>query len=252
MPVPDFAHGVTSASYWMTHLKSVQTKTAAKTDATQTASASTTTPSNTKTASTDSGHSFWGDVLDVVNPLQHLPVVGTVYRAITGDQIGDVEKVAGDTLYGGPIGLVSSLADVAFEKITGQDFGSTVMAFVGLDHGDSATALAANAPKTEPAKSAVVASKEATAAPIQLASAMKPRIVPAASPTVAAQPKPVTSQGTSTATPTSSVVDISANTDALLQALARNGVTGDMQAQALDAYKRTMNMNSAAIAPTLH
>ncbi|HEY8950580.1 MAG TPA: hypothetical protein VIM56_16975 [Rhizomicrobium sp.] len=255
MPVPDFAHGVTSASYWMTHLKSVQTKTAAKTDATQTASASNSaTPPSTKTADTDSGHSFWGDVLDVVNPLQHLPVVGTVYRAITGDQIGDVEKVAGDTLYGGPIGLVSSLADVAFEKITGKDFGSTVMAFVGLDHSDSTTALAANTPKTEAAKSMAVASKEATAAPIQLASTMKPRIVPAALPTVAqpAPPKPVTSQSAPTATPASSVVDISANTDALLQALARNGVTGDMQAQALDAYKRTMNMNSAAIAPTLH
>lgn len=246
MPVPDFAHGVKDSSYWLRFIKSEQTKTAAaKTDATQTASTAT-------TAKTDSGNSFFDDVLDVVNPLQHLPVVGTVYRAITGDKIGDVEKVAGDTLYGGPIGLVTSLADVAFEKITGKNFGDTVMAFVGLDHSDSNTALAANTSKPEPSKAAT-SPKQATSAPVELASAMKPRIVPAASPTVtqAAQPQPAAAQAPSTTKAASSPVDISANTDALLQALARNGVTGDMQTQALDAYKRTMNMNAASIAPIM-
>jgi hypothetical protein len=244
MPVPGFAHGVTSASYWMSHLNSgAQTKTAAKTDSTPAPSAS------TQTASTDSGSSFWDDVLDVVNPLQHLPVVGTVYRAITGDKIGDVEKVAGDTLYGGPIGLVSSLADLAFEKITGKNFGDTVMGFVGLDHSDgSTTMLASNTPKADatkpaPATPSAATSKEATAAPTQLAS-IKPRIVPAASPTVS-QPKTLSVAPANASAP----VDISANTDALLQALARNGVTGNLQTQALDAYKRTMNLNSSPIVP---
>jgi hypothetical protein len=250
MPVPDFAHGVTTNSYWMSHLKGAQAKTAAKSDTTQTAA--TDSKDTTKTASADSESSFWDDVLDVVNPLQHLPVVGTVYRAITGDKIGDVEKVAGDTLYGGPIGLVSSLADLAFEKITGKDFGDTVMAFVGLDgKDDNTTALAANAPKQEP-RTEVTASAAplvATAAPIQLASTT-PLIVPAAASPNAAAPKLATQAA---AMPTNApVVDISANTDALLQALARNGVTGDMQAQALDAYKRTMQLNSASIAPVMH
>ena len=80
MPVPGFAHGVTSASYWMSHLRDAQTKTVAQTDATQTASASA-----SQSADVDSGNSFWDNVLDVVNPLQHLPVVGTIYRAATGD-----------------------------------------------------------------------------------------------------------------------------------------------------------------------
>jgi hypothetical protein len=241
MPVPDFAHGVKSASYWMSHLNNAQTRTAAKSD---------TTAPATKTASTDTGDSFWDDVLDVVNPLQHLPVVGTLYRAITGDKIGDVEKVAGDTLYGGPIGLASSLADLAFEKMTGKNFGDTVMAFVGLDgKDDSAAALAANTPKAEPAKPVLVAQQPvATAAPAQLASTMKPRIVPAASPTIAPA-KPAAAAGASVPASAASVVDISTNTDALLQALARNGVTGDLQAQALDAYKRTMKLNAAPIAP---
>jgi hypothetical protein len=68
------------------------------------------------------------DLLDIVNPLQHLPVIGTLYRAMTGDQIGKFEKVAGDGLYGGLWGAVSSVADLAFEAITGKDFGDTVLA----------------------------------------------------------------------------------------------------------------------------
>jgi len=49
----------------------------------------------TKTADS-SGFSFgavFHDLLDIVNPLQHLPVIGTLYRAITGDKLGTVEKL---------------------------------------------------------------------------------------------------------------------------------------------------------------
>ncbi len=68
------------------------------------------------------------DLLDIVNPLQHLPVIGTLYRAISGDKIGKFEKIAGDGLYGGLWGAVSSVADLAFEAVTGKDFGDTVLA----------------------------------------------------------------------------------------------------------------------------
>lgn len=74
-------------------------------------------------------HDFsFGDFLDIVNPLQHLPVVGTLYRAVTGDQIKTPEKLVGDALYGGVWGLVSSLADTAFQAATGKNFGDTVLA----------------------------------------------------------------------------------------------------------------------------
>jgi len=90
------------------------------------------------------------DLLDIVNPLQHLPVVGTLYRAISGDTIGTVEKIAGDALYGGLWGAVGSVADTAFEAVTGKDFGSTVLAFaqdtLGLGHHDAPLAVAANLP----------------------------------------------------------------------------------------------------------
>jgi hypothetical protein len=90
------------------------------------------------------------DLLDIVNPLQHLPVIGTLYRAITGDTIGTVAKIAGDALYGGVWGAVGAAADSVFEAATGKDFGSTVLAFaedtLGLGHHEAPVAMAANMP----------------------------------------------------------------------------------------------------------
>lgn len=115
--------------------------------------------SRTATAKTE-GEGFldtaFEDLLDIVNPLQHLPVVGTLYRAITGDQMGAVSKIAGDALYGGVWGAVSAVADSAFEAITGKDFGSTVLALatdvLGLDgEDDKPTQVAAATPGTKPA-----------------------------------------------------------------------------------------------------
>ena len=65
----------------------------------------------------------------MINPLQHLPVVGTIYRAITGEHIGPIEKIAGDTLYGGLWGAVTAIADVAFEAVTGKSVEDTVLAW---------------------------------------------------------------------------------------------------------------------------
>ena len=48
----------------------------------------------------------FADLLDVVNPLQHIPVVSTVYRNLTGDTIKPIAQVAGGLLYGGPSGAV--------------------------------------------------------------------------------------------------------------------------------------------------
>lgn len=87
------------------------------------------------TAHASAGLDFsFHDLLDIINPLQHLPIIGTLYRAITGDHIGKFEKVAGDTLYGGLWGAVSSVADVAFEAVTGKDFGDTVLSLLTGHH----------------------------------------------------------------------------------------------------------------------
>lgn len=40
------------------------------------------------------------------NPLQYVPVVGTIYRAVTGEQIPITLQVAGAALTGGPVGAL--------------------------------------------------------------------------------------------------------------------------------------------------
>ncbi len=88
------------------------------------------------------GFSFH-DFLSIINPLQHIPIVSTLYRAFTGDAIKPLERVAGDTLYGGWIGLASSVANLVFEKETGKDFGDTVLAFLSGDKDSKPAAIAA-------------------------------------------------------------------------------------------------------------
>lgn len=56
------------------------------------------------------------DVLDLVNPLQHIPVVGNVYRNLTGDELAPGIRVAGGALFGGPLGAALSLVGLAVEQ----------------------------------------------------------------------------------------------------------------------------------------
>lgn len=82
-----------------------------------------------KVESGEKKESFFQHILDVINPLQHLPIIGTIYRAATGERLDAVEKIAGDALYGGLWGAVTAVADVAFEAITGKSVEDTVMAW---------------------------------------------------------------------------------------------------------------------------
>ncbi|MEK9660974.1 MAG: hypothetical protein VW644_04435, partial [Alphaproteobacteria bacterium] len=66
---------------------------------------------------------FLDTVLDIVNPLQHLPVVSTLYRSITGDEIGAPARVIGGALFGGPLGAAGAVVNLAVEDATGRDIG---------------------------------------------------------------------------------------------------------------------------------
>ncbi len=55
--------------------------------------------------------SFHG-LLEIVNPLEHLPVVSTIYQAVTGDHPSPGEQIVGDTLYGGPLGLATAVVQI--------------------------------------------------------------------------------------------------------------------------------------------
>jgi hypothetical protein len=68
------------------------------------------------------------DLLDAINPLQHLPGISTVYRWITGDSIGNIPRIVGDALYGGIPGFISGLFGVLLKEETGKDVGEHVVA----------------------------------------------------------------------------------------------------------------------------
>jgi len=78
-------------------------------------------PTEPKSAA-KAGDFFW-NLLDVINPLQHIPVISTIYRAITGDEITPAAKLAGGALFGGPIGALAAIAGIAVEETTGRDVG---------------------------------------------------------------------------------------------------------------------------------
>jgi hypothetical protein len=65
------------------------------------------------------------DILSAMNPLQYLPGVGTIYRALTGDVIPEALRRAGSmvvsAILGGPIGLGINIATTLVEKATGID-----------------------------------------------------------------------------------------------------------------------------------
>ncbi|MEQ8284220.1 hypothetical protein [Thalassospira sp.] len=70
------------------------------------------------------------DFLDVINPLQHIPGVGMVYRSLTGDELGNGARVVGGGLFGGVFGLAGAAIDAVVDAVTGEDTGAHVMAFV--------------------------------------------------------------------------------------------------------------------------
>lgn len=83
----------------------------------------------------DDGFTF-RDFLDMINPLHHIPVVGTLYRSITGDQLDPGAKMFGSTVLGGPIGAVASVIDVVIKHNTGKDMGEhTIAMFTDKDGG---------------------------------------------------------------------------------------------------------------------
>lgn len=107
----------------------------------------------------EAGGASFHDLLDIINPLQHLPVVGTVYRWLTGDEPGNLARVVGDGLYGGPVGAVTGLFN-AISRDGGEDFGERIMTWAfGPGHSKSepdqgATAVAAAMPSDATADNA--------------------------------------------------------------------------------------------------
>jgi hypothetical protein len=204
-----------------------------------------------------SGLSFH-DILSIVNPLQHIPIVSTIYRAITGDTIQPLERIAGDTLYGGFWGFVSSVANVAMQEATGKDFGDTALALVEGD--DDSTALASNAPASTTAPTSTPAPTPApTPTPASvIASSAIPAITAAAMPAVV-----MTQQAAATSTvangpprqlqPKTQQAQAGVNdsaTLALMSSLSQKGVDPELSQRALSAYRKSLTTAPAGSVPT--
>lgn len=99
-------------------------------------------PATLTTFDDPDGPSF-SDLLDIINPLQHIPIINTIYRRLTGDDLGGFAQMVGGTLWGGPIGFAASLADLAVRDQTGQHIGDNVITW--FDGDDAATTKLAKA-----------------------------------------------------------------------------------------------------------
>ena len=118
------------------------------------------------------------DFLDVINPLHHLPVIGTLYRAITDDEIAPAPRVIGGALFGGIAGFVAGLVNAVVEDETGSDLGEKALALIGV--GDDTTALAQKTAAAGPTADKI--------APATDAATIESSVLPAAASGAAIQP----------------------------------------------------------------
>ena len=72
----------------------------------------------------------FGDALQAINPLQQLPIIGSIYRAITGATIEPAARVVGGILFGGLFGGISAVANALIEATSGKDLDGQLIAMV--------------------------------------------------------------------------------------------------------------------------
>ena len=78
-------------------------------------------------------------LVDTINPLQHIPVVSTIYREVTGDKMGAPASIAGGALYGGVFGFFSALGNEFLRAVTGHDVGETILSLLQGDAPSTST-----------------------------------------------------------------------------------------------------------------
>jgi hypothetical protein len=125
-------------------------------------------------------HMSFRSVLSMLNPLQYLPVIGTIYRAITGDQIPEAVRSVGSlvvsTVLGGPIGAAINVALLVVQKITGIDLDKIGQKLLA---GNAPAAHPADHPAPVTARGAVADSVTASASAPTPARATTPASAPA-------------------------------------------------------------------------
>ena len=108
----------------------------------------------------------FGDFLDIINPLQHIPVIANIYRSISGDEIEPGSRIAGGALFGGGLGLAGALINAVIEDSTGKDLGDHALAMIKSDtfRNQNTTEQVAAAPASSSKSPSGTASHAETAA----------------------------------------------------------------------------------------
>jgi len=70
----------------------------------------------------------WDDFADLVNPLQHIPLVNIAYRAATGDKIYGAASLL--DIGFGPVAGAGTVFQLAYQSTTGQNFEDNAVAAV--------------------------------------------------------------------------------------------------------------------------
>ncbi len=110
-------------------------------------------------------------LLETINPLQHIPIIGSIYRSLTGDTLEPGPRLAGGALFGGPIGFVTAAVNAIVQDITGKDINDQVASLFGV------TPAAGAAPATLVAAAETIppaAAPNAAAQPVLVAEAVLP------------------------------------------------------------------------------
>lgn len=69
------------------------------------------------------------DFVDLINPLQHIPLVNIAYRALTGDEINGAAQMVSAVAFG-PLATASTVIDLAFKSETGAGLADNAIAMV--------------------------------------------------------------------------------------------------------------------------
>ena len=80
----------------------------------------------------DDGFTF-GDVIDMLNPLHHLPIISTYYREMTGDECSEGSKIIGDVGFGvlisGVLGVAGAAANTSIRQKTDKNISDHLIDF---------------------------------------------------------------------------------------------------------------------------
>lgn len=88
-----------------------------------------TEPKNTKPDNTSDEYNF-SDVIDIINPLHHIPLINILYRGVSGDEIKPASQIIGGAIFSGPVGAASAVVNTVIEHETGHDITGNAIALV--------------------------------------------------------------------------------------------------------------------------